>query len=138
MVGFRGEQSNSNDWIIKAVRDGLGGVILFDQDLETKSVRNIRSPHQVTGGRDPHVIQAKICPARRMLVVLVEPADNHRRMTRCHVHEVTPTPGTGRAIVDGLPKGVLPGVPATKAPFTARLLSPTRPSSTRRGLRCST
>ena len=46
MVGFRGTQAPN--WIIKAVRDGLGGVILFDQDLETKSVRNIRSPEQVT------------------------------------------------------------------------------------------
>ncbi|WP_236619250.1 glycoside hydrolase family 3 N-terminal domain-containing protein [Micromonospora sp. L5] len=47
VVGFRGAQAPN--WIIKAVRDGLGGVILFDQDLESKSVRNIRSPEQVTG-----------------------------------------------------------------------------------------
>ncbi|MFR9776997.1 glycoside hydrolase family 3 N-terminal domain-containing protein [Micromonospora sp. MS34] len=46
VVGFRGTQAPN--WIIKAVRDGLGGVILFDQDLETRSVRNIRSPEQVT------------------------------------------------------------------------------------------
>ncbi|MEH0844811.1 glycoside hydrolase family 3 N-terminal domain-containing protein [Micromonospora sp. CPCC 205711] len=46
VVGFRGTQAPN--WLIKAVRDGLGGVILFDQDLETKSVRNIRSPEQVT------------------------------------------------------------------------------------------
>ncbi|MFG2053257.1 glycoside hydrolase family 3 protein [Micromonospora sp. NPDC048930] len=46
VVGFRGAQAPN--WIIKAVRDGLGGVILFDQDLETRSVRNIRSPEQVT------------------------------------------------------------------------------------------
>ncbi|RKN51252.1 glycoside hydrolase family 3 [Micromonospora endolithica] len=48
VVGFRGERVNGNDWIVKAVREGLGGVILFDQDLETRSVRNIRSPAQVT------------------------------------------------------------------------------------------
>ncbi|WP_231925357.1 glycoside hydrolase family 3 N-terminal domain-containing protein [Micromonospora purpureochromogenes] len=46
VVGFRGTQAPN--WIIKAVRDGLGGVILFDEDLETRSVRNIRSPEQVT------------------------------------------------------------------------------------------
>lgn len=48
VVGFRGERLNGDDWIIKAVRDGLGGVILFDRDLETETVRNIRSPDQVT------------------------------------------------------------------------------------------
>ncbi|WP_433319863.1 glycoside hydrolase family 3 N-terminal domain-containing protein [Micromonospora chersina] len=48
VVGFRGHQLSDRDWIVKAVRGGLGGVILFDQDLETKSARNIRSPQQVT------------------------------------------------------------------------------------------
>ena len=48
VVGFRGERLTHNDWIIKAVREGLGGVILFDRDLETKRVRNISSPNQVT------------------------------------------------------------------------------------------
>ncbi|MBO4209008.1 glycoside hydrolase family 3 [Micromonospora echinofusca] len=46
VVGFRGTEAPN--WIIKAVREGLGGVILFDQDLETKTARNIRSPEQVT------------------------------------------------------------------------------------------
>ncbi|MEV5766764.1 glycoside hydrolase family 3 N-terminal domain-containing protein [Micromonospora sp. NPDC052213] len=48
VVGFRGDWVDRNDWIIKAIRNGLGGVILFDQDLETRSARNIRSPGQVT------------------------------------------------------------------------------------------
>ncbi|MFD0823101.1 glycoside hydrolase family 3 N-terminal domain-containing protein, partial [Micromonospora zhanjiangensis] len=48
VVGFRGERVTPNDWIVTALRDGLGGVILFDQDLETKTVRNISSPPQVT------------------------------------------------------------------------------------------
>lgn len=48
VVGFRGERLNDNDWIIRAVRGGPGGVILFDRDLEKKSGRNIRSPEQVT------------------------------------------------------------------------------------------
>lgn len=48
VVGFRGDQVSDRDWIVKAVRGGLGGVILFDQDLKTKSARNIRSPQQVT------------------------------------------------------------------------------------------
>jgi len=48
VVGFRGTQVTANDWIVKAIKGGLGGVILFDQDLETKSVRNIQSPQQVT------------------------------------------------------------------------------------------
>jgi beta-N-acetylhexosaminidase len=48
VVGFRGERVNQDDWIVRAVNDGLGGVILFDRDLETKSARNITSPEQVT------------------------------------------------------------------------------------------
>lgn len=48
VVGFRGQRLDENDWIMKAVRDGLGGVILFDQDLETKASRNITSPGQVS------------------------------------------------------------------------------------------
>ena len=48
VVGFRGERPGSNDWITKAVRDGLGGVILFDRELRTDAVRNISSPGQVT------------------------------------------------------------------------------------------
>ncbi|MEU8263162.1 glycoside hydrolase family 3 N-terminal domain-containing protein [Micromonospora sp. NPDC048999] len=48
VAGFRGTQVTNDDWIVKAIKGGLGGVILFDQDLETKSVRNIQSPQQVT------------------------------------------------------------------------------------------
>jgi beta-N-acetylhexosaminidase len=48
VVGFRGEKLDDHDWIMTAVRDGLGGVILFDQDLQTKARRNIVSPGQVT------------------------------------------------------------------------------------------
>jgi beta-N-acetylhexosaminidase len=48
VVGFRGEKLDHNDWIMKAVRDGLGGVILFDRDLQTNARRNISSPGQVT------------------------------------------------------------------------------------------
>jgi beta-N-acetylhexosaminidase len=48
VVGFRGERLDSNDWIMRAVRDGLGGVILFNRDLQTNARRNITSPQQVT------------------------------------------------------------------------------------------
>ena len=48
VVGFRGEKVDDNDWIIKAVRGGLGGVILFDRELQTNAPRNITSPGQVT------------------------------------------------------------------------------------------
>ncbi|MFC3505558.1 glycoside hydrolase family 3 N-terminal domain-containing protein [Micromonospora krabiensis] len=48
VVGFRGDRVTRDDWIVRAVRDGLGGVILFDRDLETDAARNIRSPQQVT------------------------------------------------------------------------------------------
>lgn len=48
VVGFRGQRVTADDWIVKAIRGGLGGVILFDRDLETESVRNIGSPEQVT------------------------------------------------------------------------------------------
>lgn len=46
VVGFRGQRVTSDDWIVKAIRGGLGGVILFDRDLKTESVRNISSPEQ--------------------------------------------------------------------------------------------
>jgi beta-N-acetylhexosaminidase len=49
VVGFRGEQLDDDDWIMKAVRGGLGGVILFDRELKTDAPRNITSPGQVTG-----------------------------------------------------------------------------------------
>jgi beta-N-acetylhexosaminidase len=48
VVGFRGEKLNSNDWIMKAIRNGLGGVVLFDRELHTNAARNISSPGQVT------------------------------------------------------------------------------------------
>ncbi|MDG4824748.1 glycoside hydrolase family 3 N-terminal domain-containing protein [Asanoa sp. WMMD1127] len=48
VVGFRGETVDDNDWIVRAIRDGLGGVILFDRDLPTNAPRNIVSPAQVT------------------------------------------------------------------------------------------
>ncbi|MEV4537782.1 glycoside hydrolase family 3 N-terminal domain-containing protein [Asanoa sp. NPDC049518] len=48
VVGFRGETVDSNDWIVRAIRDGLGGVILFDREIGTNAPRNITSPAQVT------------------------------------------------------------------------------------------
>ncbi|MEO3923540.1 glycoside hydrolase family 3 N-terminal domain-containing protein [Micromonosporaceae bacterium B7E4] len=48
VVGFRGQQATEAEWIVKAIREGLGGVILFDRDLKTDAVRNISSPGQVT------------------------------------------------------------------------------------------
>ncbi|MEV6368581.1 glycoside hydrolase family 3 N-terminal domain-containing protein [Micromonospora musae] len=48
VVGFRGDSVGRDDWIIRAIRNGLGGVILFDRDLQTDTERNIRSPQQVT------------------------------------------------------------------------------------------
>lgn len=46
VVGFRGDRVTENDWIVTAIRAGLGGVILFDRDLQTETVRNIVSPDQ--------------------------------------------------------------------------------------------
>lgn len=49
IVGFRGETVHAGDWIMRAITEqGLGGVILFDQDQITKARRNIISPPQVT------------------------------------------------------------------------------------------
>jgi beta-N-acetylhexosaminidase len=47
VVGFRGERVADNDWIMAAVRGGLGGVILFDRELKTDEPRNITSRDQV-------------------------------------------------------------------------------------------
>ncbi|AVT41759.1 glycoside hydrolase family 3 [Plantactinospora sp. BB1] len=48
VVGFRGQQASEAGWVRTAIRQGLGGVILFDRDLKTDTVRNISSPVQVT------------------------------------------------------------------------------------------
>ena len=48
VVGFRGQTVSSNDWIMKAIRNGLGGVVLFDRELHPDTTRNISSPGQVT------------------------------------------------------------------------------------------
>ncbi|MEE6305926.1 glycoside hydrolase family 3 N-terminal domain-containing protein [Plantactinospora veratri] len=48
VVGFRGQQATEAGWVLTAIRQGLGGVILFDRDLKTDTVRNISSPGQVT------------------------------------------------------------------------------------------
>jgi beta-N-acetylhexosaminidase len=49
IVGFRGTSVTSSDWIVRAIADqGLGVVILFNVDQQTKGRRNITSPAQVT------------------------------------------------------------------------------------------
>lgn len=48
VVGFRGQTVSGNDWIVKAIRNGLGGVVLFDRELHPDTTRNISSPGQVT------------------------------------------------------------------------------------------
>jgi beta-N-acetylhexosaminidase len=47
VVGFRGAAPGPGDWIFKAIRAGLGGVIYFDRDQQTGHDRNIESPTQV-------------------------------------------------------------------------------------------
>jgi beta-N-acetylhexosaminidase len=65
VVGFRGEQVGNNDWIMKAIRNGLGGVVLFDRELHTNAPRNVTSPSQVAS-----LIKTLrgASPARRLLV----------------------------------------------------------------------
>jgi len=47
VVGFSGCEVGSDHWIVSAIqRDQLGGVILFDRNVDT-SVQNIRSPRQL-------------------------------------------------------------------------------------------
>lgn len=48
MVGFRGDDVDSDSIIVKDVRERyLGGVVLFDYDYTLKSGRNIKSPAQL-------------------------------------------------------------------------------------------
>jgi beta-N-acetylhexosaminidase len=47
VVGFRGLQLAADDPLLQAVRDGLGGVILFDRDQLTGEPRNITGPAQL-------------------------------------------------------------------------------------------
>ncbi|MCU0653304.1 MAG: beta-N-acetylhexosaminidase [Candidatus Pacebacteria bacterium] len=48
MIGFRGTDANQNSYIAKAIKElNLGGVILFDYDVPSKTeARNITSPEQ--------------------------------------------------------------------------------------------
>jgi len=48
IIGFRGTEINENSYIIKTINDlNIGGVILFDYDIPSKSrTRNITSPEQ--------------------------------------------------------------------------------------------
>ncbi|HEY3524083.1 MAG TPA: glycoside hydrolase family 3 N-terminal domain-containing protein [Candidatus Limnocylindrales bacterium] len=48
IVGFRGMSLDDAPWLRRALRAGLGGVILFDRDQQTGDPRNVRSPAQVT------------------------------------------------------------------------------------------
>ncbi|HEU4674109.1 MAG TPA: glycoside hydrolase family 3 N-terminal domain-containing protein [Candidatus Limnocylindrales bacterium] len=48
IVGFRGMSLGDAPWLRRALRSGLGGVILFDRDQQTGGPRNVRSPEQVT------------------------------------------------------------------------------------------
>lgn len=47
VVGFRGSSLGDAPWVAAALRDGLGGVILFDRDQRTGKTRNILSSDQV-------------------------------------------------------------------------------------------
>ena len=48
ILGFNGENINSNDEIYKNIKDGLGGVILFDKDPTDKNkIKNIRNKEQL-------------------------------------------------------------------------------------------
>jgi beta-N-acetylhexosaminidase len=47
IVGFRGCEVGPDHWIVKAIQqDNLGGVILFDRNVDT-SIQNIHSPEQL-------------------------------------------------------------------------------------------
>jgi len=67
VVGFRGQTVGPNDWIVRAIKEGLGGVILFDRDQLTNAPRNITSPKQVTA-----LISSlrKAAPSGRLIVSL--------------------------------------------------------------------
>lgn len=48
ILGFHGENINSNDEIYKNIKDGLGGVILFDKDPTDKNkIKNVRDKEQL-------------------------------------------------------------------------------------------
>ena len=48
IIGFTGETVNSNDEIYKNIKDGLGGVILFDKDPTDKTkIKNVRNKNQL-------------------------------------------------------------------------------------------
>src|SRR5262249_61637051 len=40
VVGFRGQQVSDSDWIVKAIRAGLGGVVLFGKEPKTRQPGN--------------------------------------------------------------------------------------------------
>ncbi|HEY0444056.1 MAG TPA: glycoside hydrolase family 3 N-terminal domain-containing protein, partial [Candidatus Limnocylindrales bacterium] len=49
VVGFRGSTLSAAPWLRTALRDGLGGVVLFDRDQLTGARRNVVSRTQLSG-----------------------------------------------------------------------------------------
>jgi beta-N-acetylhexosaminidase len=63
IIGFRGTELQSEPLIVKYLEQGfIGGVILFDKDLQTKSKRNIVSPEQLRKLTDDIRSRSKIKP----------------------------------------------------------------------------
>jgi beta-N-acetylhexosaminidase len=65
IVGFRGMTVAEAPWVATAIRDGLGGVILFDRDQTTGKARNVQNPDQVRAlTKDLHAL----VPNRTLIV----------------------------------------------------------------------
>ena len=48
LLGFRGERLKPDHWLCQALQQHLGGVVLFDRNVDA-SVQNISSPEQLKG-----------------------------------------------------------------------------------------
>ena len=47
IIGFEGTKLSNNPSLVNDISNGLGGVVIFDKDPQTKGVKNIKSPMQL-------------------------------------------------------------------------------------------
>jgi beta-N-acetylhexosaminidase len=134
VVGFRGERLDANDWIMKAVRNGLGGVILFDREVTTDARRNITSPGQVTA-----LVKSLREASPGRLIVSIDQEGG--QVTRLNPSDGFPasrsqaevgaenSPGTTRSWAEGLVRSLTSiGVNLNYAPVVDLNLNPDNPA----------
>src|SRR5262249_51080492 len=129
---------SSGDWIMQAVRDGLGGVIYFDRDQQTGGQRNIVSPAQV---RALSASLTKVSP--RLIVSVDQEGGQVARLNPAHGFPATKseaqigaanTPAVTRAWAQGIAGSLRDvGINLNFAPVVDMAVNPNNPAIAKLG-----